>query len=111
MNENWSKWEETSPDWFTADAIAKIPADLLPVPVLRAMGGVEGRRESIDAIKKEEAKERGESRRYQSIRDANLMIIPDVVGSKGESQSKRKHSVRGADLKIIPGMFVEDEGL
>ena len=75
MNENWEKWEENKPEWFTADAIASVPADMLPVTVLEAMGGKDGRRKSIDAMKKE-----------------------------NKELSKRKQSVRGADLKIIPGV-------
>ena len=75
LNESWSVWDESRPDWFTADAIASIPSDMLPVYVLEAMGGKAGRRKSIDAMKKED-----------------------------KELSKRKQSVRGADLKIIPGV-------
>jgi len=25
LNDNWEQWEESSPDWFTAEAIAKVP--------------------------------------------------------------------------------------
>ena len=84
MNDNWSHWEETSPDWFTADAISNIPADMLPVTVLASMGGEAGRRKSIDAMKKE---------------------------AKGNDESKRKQSIRGADLKIIPKVVGDEEGL
>ena len=54
LNDNWSKWEETSPEWFTAEAISKVPADMLPVSVLASMGGLKGRRKSIDEMKKGE---------------------------------------------------------
>ena len=84
LNDNWSKWEETSPDWFTADAISKIPSDMLPVAVLASMGGKVGRRKSIDAMKKE-ATENDKSKRKQSVRGADLKIIPEVVG-KEESE-------------------------
>ena len=71
-----------NPDWFTADAIAAVPPDMLPVSVLDAMGGVKGRRESIEAMKKEkEEKLKGESKRKQSVRGADLKIIPVEVGT------------------------------
>ena len=48
LNENLSIWEESRPDWFTADAvIAKIPADMLPVSVLQEMGGKDGRQKVL----------------------------------------------------------------
>ena len=78
LNDNWSVWEETRPDWFTADAIANVPADMLPVAVLQEMGGVKGRRDSIDAMKKEK-EEMEKGGRKQSVRGADLKIIPDVV--------------------------------
>ena len=75
LNENWSNWEETRPEWFTAKAISMVPADMLPVTVLEAMGGEDGRRKSIDAMKKEEKLKGG---RKQSVRGADLKIILDV---------------------------------
>ena len=83
LNDSWPEWEETNPSWFIADAIATIPADMLPVTVLASMGGLTGRRKSIDAMKKEELE-------------------------KLQGESDRKRSVRGADLKIIPGVVAED---
>ena len=48
------------------------------------MGGVAGRRKSIDAMKKEkEEKLTGGCKRKQSVRGADLKIIPDVVGEEG----------------------------
>ena len=82
LDENWERWEEERPEWFTAKLISKIPADLLPESALASMGGVKGRRKSIDAMKKEE-----------------------------EVKGERKQSVRGADLKIIPGVVEEEAGL
>ena len=82
LNENWEKWEEACPDWFTASAIAKVPADMLPVSVLDSMGGKAGRRKSIDAMKKEKEEEvKGGSKRKQSVRGADLKIIPVKVGT------------------------------
>ena len=73
LNNNWSTWQESSPEWFTADAISNVPAEMLPVSVLASMGGLKGTRKSIDAIKAEESEGR------KSVRGADLKIIPDVV--------------------------------
>ena len=81
LEENWENWEEERPVWWTAKIISKIPADMLPASALASMGGVAGRRKSIDAMKKE-AKEKGGSKRKQSVRGADLKIIPDVVGEE-----------------------------
>ena len=88
LNDSWSEWEETSPGWFTAGAVASIPADMLPVAVLQEMGGAKGRRESIDAMKKEKAEElKSGSKRKQSVRGADLKIIQDLVGEEeGEEE-------------------------
>ena len=83
MNDNWSVWEETRPDWFTAHMISKIPVDMLPASALANMGGENGRRKSIDAMKKEkEEKLKGGSRRKKSIRGSDLKIIPVEVGTE-----------------------------
>ena len=70
LNDNYKQWEESSPDWFTADAISNIPPDMLPVSVLQRMGGVKGRKASIAQTKEEEAKGR-------KIRGADLKVIPN----------------------------------
>ena len=62
LNENWSNWEETSPEWFTAEGIAKVPSYMLPVHVLKGMGGISGRKASIAAMEenaKKPVEERG----------------------------------------------------
>ena len=83
LSDKWSEWEETRPDWFTAVAIAKIPADMLPEAALASMGGVKGRRKSIDAMKKEK-EEKLKGGRKQSVRGADLKIIPDIVAGEEE---------------------------
>ena len=75
LNDNWSKWEESSPDGFTAEAIATIPPDLLPARVLEGMGGLKGRKVSIQIMEKEKKT----MKKKQSVRGADLKIIPDVV--------------------------------
>jgi len=85
LEENWEKWEEEKPDWWTAKLISKIPSELLPVAALASMGGEAGRRKSIDAMKKDE-KEFGEGKRKQSIRGADLKIIPEVVDGENEGE-------------------------
>ena len=61
--------------------IAMVPADMLPVFVLASMGGEAGRRKSINAMKKEK-EEKFEGGRKQSVRGADLKIIP--VQEEGE---------------------------
>ena len=82
LDENWERWEEERPEWFTAKLISKVPADLLPESALASMGGVKGRRKSIDAMKKEEEEEKLKGKRKQSVRGADLKIIPNVVGEE-----------------------------
>ena len=106
LNENWDRWCEEKPDWFTAEAISAVPADMLPVAVLACMGGKAGRRKSIDAMKKEkEAKDR--SKRKQSVRGADLKIIPEVAGEvEGEGLG-----VLGAGVALIaPAVPLVEEG-
>ena len=58
MNENWDKWEEEKPDWFSTKTIIKIPQDMLPVKVLENLGATKKeRRESMDKLIKKEATE------------------------------------------------------
>ena len=71
LNENYETWEETSHDWFTADAISNIPSDMLPVSVLQRMGGERGRNASIAQMKEEAANGR------KIVRGADLKIIPN----------------------------------
>ena len=52
---------------------------MLPASVLVSMGGETGRRKSIDAMKNEKD-EMLKGGRKQSVRGADLKIIPDVVG-------------------------------
>ena len=40
LNENWERWEDEKPDFFTPAAISDIPSDLLPPWQLRAMVSV-----------------------------------------------------------------------
>ena len=61
LNDNWLDWEESSPEWFTAENIAKVPSDMLPVHVLKGMGGISGRKASIAAME-ENAKKPEEER-------------------------------------------------
>ena len=85
LNDNWSKWEENPPDWFTPNVIASIPAHMLPVSVLASMGGEAGRRKSIESMKKEE-EEKLKVGRKQSVRGSDLKIIPDFVAKDEEEE-------------------------
>ena len=62
LNDNWDRWEEEKPDWFTTVNISIIPSDLLPVKVLEKLGGKSKRRDSLKKMIAEEEKEarRGE---------------------------------------------------
>ena len=71
LNENWEKWEESNPDWFTPDNISNIPSDMLPVSVLQRMGGEKGRKASIAQMKEEQTNGR------KSVRGADLKVIPN----------------------------------
>jgi len=61
IDENWEKWEEEKPDWFTASAVASIPEDMLPVRVKKKLGGTkQERRNSLNKQIAEEAKAKKE---------------------------------------------------
>ena len=62
LTENWDRWEEEKPDWFTAKMIGKIPSDVLPDKVATKLGSnKKERKKSIVAmIKLEEEEKDGE---------------------------------------------------
>ena len=72
LEENWERWEDEKPEWFTPVAITTVPADLLPKKALSDMNGVAGRKASIVKMKKEKGKVGGERVR----RGSDLKIIP-----------------------------------
>ena len=63
-----------------ADAISRIPVEMLPANALRDMGGVKGRRASIDAMKKDKEKTT-KVRRY-----SNLQVIPAQMNDQPEEE-------------------------
>jgi hypothetical protein len=64
LNDNWEKWEEEKPEWFTAVAISTVPQDMLPVRVKNKLGGTkEERRNSLNKQIVEEAKAKEERER------------------------------------------------
>ena len=73
LDENWERLEEEQPEWFIPSWIALVPSDMLPKAALKAMGGVKGRRESIDNMKKESKQGKLESVR----RGSDLKIIQE----------------------------------
>ena len=85
LTENWDRWEEERPDWWTAKLISKIPADLLPVSALARMGGKTGRRISIAAMKKDN-NEKMKGGRKQNVRGADLKTITDIVAREEEKE-------------------------
>ena len=77
--DNWDKWEEEKPSFFTAAAIKNIPPEMLPVDVLHKLGGVKNRRESIDKLIKEEEIEKRLSLRLRARergREEGLLNVP-----------------------------------
>ena len=60
LNDNWEKWGESGPGWFTADAIATVPPDMLPVRVLIDMGGLQGRKAILVKMQARRNKKGGE---------------------------------------------------
>ena len=63
LNENWGKWDEEKPEFFTAIAISGVPEDMLPVDVLNRLGKNKmERRASLKAKIAVEAKEKEERR-------------------------------------------------
>jgi hypothetical protein len=57
LTDNWDRWEEEKPDWFTAAALLNIPEDILPVKFKLGLGGSKGeRRESLKLMVVEEEK-------------------------------------------------------
>jgi hypothetical protein len=67
LTDNWDRWEEEKPDWFTAAAIARIPEDMLPVKFKLGLGGnKEERRESLKKMFLEE-KQKEVAKRDDSV--------------------------------------------
>ena len=58
LKENWERWQEEKPDWFTAAAIESVPVDMLPLSAMNSLGGVKGRRGSLDKMAKGEKAEK-----------------------------------------------------
>ena len=57
LNDNWERWEDEKPDFFTVSAIALIPVDILPVKYLESIGGKKGRKASLALLEQAEATE------------------------------------------------------
>jgi len=55
LDENWDKWEEEKPEWFSAISIARIPEDMLPVRIKNSLGGT--KQERRDSLKQKIAEE------------------------------------------------------
>jgi len=64
LTENWDRWEEEKPEWFTAVAISTVPEDMLPMKFKLGLGGnEEERRESLKkmVVEEEEVAKRKDS--------------------------------------------------
>ena len=73
LNDNWEKWEEEKPEVFTAKNIVKIPADMLPIKYLKSIGGLEGRRMSLDKLIREEEEE--DKAKRESLKE-DVLVAP-----------------------------------
>ena len=74
LNDNWDKWEEEKPEWFTAAAISTVPQDMLPVRVKNKLGGTkEERRNSLNKQIVEEAK--GKEERERAKREGEVVPV------------------------------------
>lgn len=98
LDNNWDTWEVDMPDWFVASKIKDVPPDMLPVRVLAAMGGIKGRRASIDAMKKEEEKKKVKVKGVgQKDGKASIGVVEN-----GKEKKKVVKGRRGSNLKIVP---------
>ena len=50
LADNWDRWEEERPDWFTAAAISTVPEDMLPIKFKMGLGG--NKKERRESLKK-----------------------------------------------------------
>ena len=75
LDENWGKWEEERPDWFTAKLISKIPSELLPKEAVLKYGGLIGKSKSIVALIKAEEKE-DEEKKVEKAKASATQIVP-----------------------------------
>ena len=47
LNENWDRWIEDRPAWFSAAAMARVPSDMLPPKYVASLGGLNKAKNSI----------------------------------------------------------------
>ena len=57
LNDNWDRWQDEQPEWFTAQVISTVPPSMLPIKYLESIGGIKGRKASLAALKKTEEEE------------------------------------------------------
>ena len=102
MNENWDRWEEEKPEWFNAKLIEKIPAEMLPVKVLKKLGGEEKRRDGLKSLMAKEKEEKEEKRNLQrKKREAHLRFDESNDESLPSAPDYRKLEVEAEALAEI----------
>ena len=78
LNDHWQEWEDGHNAhtnlWFAADAIETVPPDMLPIKVLVDLGGISGRRASLDG---RAAKEKAD-KEAKAAREESLILHGDV---------------------------------
>jgi hypothetical protein len=77
LTDNWDRWEEEKPDWFTAAAVSNIPEDMLPMKFKLGLGlDKKERRESLKKMVGEE-KQKEVAKRKDSITVNVNQVVPE----------------------------------
>ena len=87
--ENWWKWQEEKPDWFTDNWIAKVPDDMIPAEALRELkmaGGGKRRRSSLAEL-----------------------LEGKSEGKESDDVHNRARRGLGGSVKVIMSVFAGDE--
>jgi len=76
VTDNWDRWEEEKPDWFTASAISKIPQAMLPIKFKLGLG--ESKKERRETLKKMVVEEeQKEVAKRNSIMVSVNQVVPE----------------------------------
>ena len=76
VGENWARWEEEKPEWFTDAMKAKVPVEFIPT--------------------------RGEARTRESMRRASVDAVAEEVLGGALRASIRRASVGSVVARVLP---------
>ena len=93
LKKEWAKWEVDKPEWFTTVAIAEVPADMLPIGVLKKMKDKDGRRDSIDVALNKNANRES----IQALASFNNLFNKRNAAKK---KIKKKKTKKGNDVAV-----------